>query len=120
MPKESPIELALKEAHAAVRHAQDVRGYHARRSAKGSKQREEDLMGARERLRIAMEPLRSFLGRGAALTQTNSNIDLLDRVSQASQAIQGERRRIWKMQHPNWREASKRPPKNKKKKKSDA
>lgn len=97
----------------AVRHARDVRKFHARRTVKGNKQREEDLMAARKRLQMAMEPLRSWRGGAHFRPSTTNYANLEDDIIEASEAIQGERRRIWKMQHPEWREASKRPSKTK-------
>lgn len=100
------MEEALKEAFAACRHAETTRTFHARRSEKGSKQRHEDLHAARERLRLAMVPLRSYLGRMQYKSSTASMLELSNRVRMASGAIQAERRKIWKMQTPEGREAS--------------
>lgn len=97
------IESALKEALAACRHASDVRGYHARRTSRGTKQREDDLTQARERVRLAMAPLRSYLGRAQYDTQSQANIDLQERVRTASKELQSERRKLWKMQTPESR-----------------
>lgn len=93
-----PIEPALKESLAAIRHARDVRKYHARRTGKGSQQRENDLREALERLRRAMIPLRAFRGAAPYKPQTHAHVELADRVAEASKVIQGERRRLWKMQ----------------------
>lgn len=93
-----PLEPALKEALAAVRHAEDTRNLHAKRSRKGSPQREEDLRYARERLRLAMIPIRGYLGRAPFVRLTEYEVELWDRATQASEAIQGQRRRLWKMQ----------------------
>lgn len=104
------IEAALKEAHAACRHAQDIRGFYARRSERDSKQRQDDLHAARERVRLAMTPLRSYLGKSAKLTQSRTNIDLANRVREASKALQTERRKLWKMQTSEARVESKHKP----------
>lgn len=114
------IEAALKEAHAACRHAQDIRGFYARRSERDSRQRQEDLLAARERVRLAMTPLRSYLGGVARRTPSRSNIDLASRVREASSALQTERRKLWKMQTPEARKDAKKPPRTgRRRKKAD-
>lgn len=110
------IEAALKEAHAACRHAQDIRGFYARRSERDEKQRQDDLQAARERVRLAMTPLRSFLGSAPKRTGSKNNFDLADRVRAASKALQSERRKLWKMQTPDGRKVSKKPARRRKKK----
>jgi hypothetical protein len=111
------IESALKEAHAACRHAQDMRGFYARRSERTAKQRQDDLHAARERVRLAMTPLRSFLGGAARRVGSRNNVELEDRVRSASAALQSERRKLWKMQTPEGRQLSKRDESKKKKRK---
>lgn len=93
-----PIEPALKEALAAVRFGRDVREQHARVSPKGSERREEDLDVALTRIKRAMVPLRSFLGSAPYKPQTEPHMEITYRVRQASQALQSERRKLWKMQ----------------------
>lgn len=92
-----PLEPALKEALAAVRHAKDTREYHARRTPKGTPQREEDLSMARHRLAVAMTPIRSFLG-AAPFKLKPGEEEIWERANTASKAIQYERRQLWKMQ----------------------
>lgn len=94
-----PLEPALKEARAAVRHAQDTRNLHARRSKKGTPQREEDLKQARERIRLAMVPLKTFLGRAPFVRLTQEENELWQRATAASKALQRERMKVWKMQN---------------------
>lgn len=93
-----PIEPAVKEAQAAVRHAKDVRAYHARKTRRGSPQREADLKNAVGRIKRAMVPLRSFLGSAPYRTQTTTHLDLVFRVKETSKDLQSERRKLWKMQ----------------------
>ena len=114
------IEAALKEAHAACRHAEDMRKFYARRSERDSKQRQDDLHAARERVRLAMTPLRSWLGANARRTGSRNNVELAERVGLASKALQSERRKLWKMQTPEARKQSKRPPKRGRRKPVDA
>jgi hypothetical protein len=97
MAARHPIDDELVVAEAAVRHAQMVRRFHARKSPRGSAQRQADLQEARERLRTAMKPLRSYLGRAAYKNATNYNADLHDRVRETSAAMQKERRKLHKM-----------------------
>lgn len=91
------VEPGLKEAHAAIRHARDTRSFHARRTKKGSKQREDDLESARARLKRAMVPLRSFTGAAPSRPQTEAHTELWARVAAASKELQSERRKLWKM-----------------------
>lgn len=97
-----PIEPSLKEARAAVRHAQDTRTAHRRRTGRGSKQREADITESIRRLKAAMVPLRSFRGSAPFKTQTAAHGSLVERVEQASRSLQSERRKLWKMKdHTN-------------------
>lgn len=93
----SQTALDLEAAHRAVAYATEVREFHARTSQKGSKQREDDLAIAQERLAEAMKPLRRFLGRAPYGVQTRAHEITTDLVRDASAALQGARRRLWKM-----------------------
>jgi hypothetical protein len=96
MPQVLPEKL-LRRAQQAVENAQRVRKVHRRRSTKGSEQREADLRLALERLRDAMKPLRSEIGRfpyGPSTPEAERN---RERIYEASRAIQAERRKLWKM-----------------------
>jgi len=92
-----PVEPGLKEARAAVRHAQDTRQFHRRRTTRGSKQREDDIRESIRRLKAAMVPLRSFRAAAPSKPQTKALGELSGRVEQASRALQAERRKLWKM-----------------------
>lgn len=94
---EHPIQTDLKAAFAAVRHARDVRKFHARRTKKGSAQREMDLLEALSRLRDAMTPLRSYLGSIPYREESHARSSMTQNVIEASKAIQSERRKLWKM-----------------------
>lgn len=94
---EQPMETDLKTAFAAVRHAKDVRKYHARRTKRGSTQREMDLTEALSRLKEAMTPLRSYLGSVPSREESHARSNITQNVLDASQAIQSERRKLWKM-----------------------
>lgn len=96
---QAEIDAALKEAHAAIRHAVSTREYHARRYVKGSSMREQDLQTARDRLKKAMLPLRSWLGQAPyERNPTHAHEEITERVQRASREIQAQRRRLWKMQ----------------------
>lgn len=102
------IDSALKEAHAACRYALDTRSFHARRTERDEQQRQDDLYRARDRVRLAMVPLRRHLGKAQYLTGSRANVDLDNRVRAASKALQSERRKLWKMQTVEGRKRSKR------------
>lgn len=96
MPNHIEPEV-LKEADAAVKFAQTVRERHRRRTERGSASREADIENALTRLRDAMRPLRSEIGRfayGPATERAESN---RQKIRDASDAIQRERRKLFKM-----------------------
>lgn len=95
-----PNELdksALETAEAAVAYAQQVRRYHRRRTDRDSDQRVSDIERARERLKTAMKPLRSLIGKFPYGPQTDVAEANRQRIRDASTAIQVERRKLWKM-----------------------
>jgi hypothetical protein len=96
--QEDTLKDQIAAAWAAVTSAQRVRAHHRRRTDKRSKQRAQDIEVATNRLRDAMVPLRSYLGRFPYGPQTSVTRAEYDEVSKASQAIQAERRKLWKMQ----------------------
>lgn len=110
----SRIETDLTNARLAAQFSQDVRAYHRRRTEKNAEQRTKDLAEARERVRKAMFPLRSYLGRAPYLETTQARLDMQDRVRDASQALQKERRKLWKMQQPPRPRKPRKPRKRKK------
>jgi hypothetical protein len=84
-------------AETAVEHARSVRRVHARRTKRHSPQRQIDLELALERLKEAMKPLKSEIGRfpyGPASEKAEAN---RQRIRDASALIQTERRKLWKM-----------------------
>jgi hypothetical protein len=88
----------LEDAEAAVDLARSVRRLHARRSKKGGIRREADIQNALERLKAAMKPLRPVIARFPYEPQTVTAEAARARVRAASDAIQRERRKLWKMQ----------------------
>lgn len=99
MPTELPKD-SIEAAEAAVAFAQQVRRFHRRRSTKTSEQRRTDIELALTRLREAMAPLRSEIGRfpyGPQTDQAEANRAL---IRDASEEIQRERRKLWKMRVP--------------------
>jgi hypothetical protein len=88
----------METARAAVRNAVNVRNHHKRRSAKGDQQREEDIAVALDRLKDAMKPLRSAIGKFPGEPQTAAAEAGRQEIRDLSKAIQGQRRRLWKMQ----------------------
>ncbi len=97
MPQELPKD-AIENADASVAFAQQVRRYHRRRS---STQRGSDISAALERLRQAMAPLRSEIGRFPYGPQTEEAQANRQIIREASAAIQKERRKCWKMKPAN-------------------
>lgn len=86
----------LTEARAAVAHAQDVREAHRKRSKRGSHSREQAILGALERLRDAMRPLRHYQGQ-VAYTHRKLVEEQYEALREVSAAMQAERRKLWKM-----------------------
>lgn len=90
-------EQLISRAHDAVEYAQSVRKMHRRRTNKTSTQRTTDIQIALDRLREAMNPLRSEIGRFPYGAQTEVAEQRRQAIRNASQAIQRERRKLWKM-----------------------
>lgn len=105
MPTELP-KGAIEAADAAVAFAAQVRRYHRRRTDPRSEQRRDDIARARERLREAMKPLKSEIGRFAYGPQTTLAEANRQAILKASDAIQRERRKLWKMQQTADRKAA--------------
>lgn len=98
MRLEVPIEDTLTNARVAIKHARSVRDYHAKRSARGTRQRELDIKLALEKLKEAMKPVHRHVARmqyriGAAD----------DELREMSRQLQVERRKLWKMKQPSKR-----------------
>jgi hypothetical protein len=99
------ITEAVREAELAVKHAQEVRAYHRKRTKRGDIQRKEDLTMAYDRVRAAMPPLRSETGRFPHQMPTAATLKRQEQIRAASKALQRERRKLWKMLTPNERTA---------------
>jgi hypothetical protein len=96
MPAELP-RGAIEAADAAVVFAQQVRRIHRRRTDKSSKQRKTDIELALSRLKEAMAPLRTEIGRFPYGPQTGPAERNRQVIRNASDAIQRERRKLHKM-----------------------
>ena len=96
MPEQLPKE-ALAAADAAVVFAQQVRKHHRRRTNRNAEQRTEDINRALQRLKDAMAPLRSEIGRFPYGPQTDVAEKNRELIRDASDALQRERRKLWKM-----------------------
>lgn len=99
------LDQVLRAAEAAVSHAQDVRKTYAKRTGRGDRRRQTDIQLALNRLKTKMKPIRSELARlpyGIKLyANVQGPLDLKSQQRQlraASDAIQRERRKLWKMQ----------------------
>ena len=87
----------MREAELAVRNAQEVRAFHRKRTQKGDQQRRHDLTLALRRVKAAMRPLRSQIGKFPYGPQTAIAEANRDKIRAASDALQKERRKLWKM-----------------------
>lgn len=96
MPEILPTQ-ALEDAQAAVDNAVRVRSYHRRRTEKRSPQRRQDITVARARLKEAMKPLKSAIGKFPYGPQTTVAEENREVIREMSAAIQSERRKLWKM-----------------------
>lgn len=96
MPRILPQD-DLDAAYAARDYAQSVRRLHRRRTSRGSAQREQDIQLALDRLKDAITPLRSVIGTFPYGPQTTEAARNREDVLEASDALQRERRKLWKM-----------------------
>lgn len=92
----TPTELDT--ARAAVRNAVNVRNHHKRRTRRGDEQRETDIAIALDRLKDAMKPLRRAIGQFPYDDDTEAAFEKRNEIRDLSAEIQGQRRRLWKMQ----------------------
>jgi hypothetical protein len=95
----SEIESFIAEADLAVQAAQEVRDFHRKRTARDDVQRVADIEIALERIKNAMRPLRSEIGRFPKQPPTTNNLERQGRIREASLALQRERRKLWKMKN---------------------
>lgn len=91
------LEDDLREAYLAAEGGREVRAHHRKRTMRGDQQREEDIRMALERIRAAMKPLRSALGKFPWQSPSSSIKEKQQKVLEASVALQRERRKLWKM-----------------------
>ncbi len=103
MPETLPVaELAAAEN--AAHFARSVRKFHARRTERGSKQREDDITIAQTRLKECMDPIRSIIGKFPYGPQTAAAEANRNAIREVSQACQRERRKLHKMKSPATKE----------------
>ena len=96
-----PISDLIQDADDAVAFAEQIRRVHARRTAPGTSQREDDLRNGLARLRGAMKPLRSALGSFPFEPQTATAEARRASVRAASDRVQAQRRKLTKMRNRN-------------------
>lgn len=96
MPNELPQD-AIAAAEAAVAFAQQVRKFHRRRTQRSHTQRQVDIENALQRIKNAMRPLKSEIGRFPYGPQNDRAEANRETIRQASEALQRERRKLWKM-----------------------
>jgi hypothetical protein len=97
MPTELPSNL-IEAADAAAAFAQQVRRVHRHRTDRRSPGRIEDINSALEKLKAAMQPIRSEICRFPYGPQTTIAERNREKIRKASEALQRERRKLWKMQ----------------------
>lgn len=95
--EEADLKAILSGAEVAVRSAQEVRSFHRKRTSPGDRTREIDIRAATDAIRRAMAPIRSNLGRAAYEPSTAIIEAQLEQLREASQALQAERRKLWKL-----------------------
>lgn len=96
MPYVRPVR-ELARASEAILAARNVRKRHARRTERGSHNRELEIKRALESLHASMMPLRTIIGRFPYGPQTEEAEKNRQEIKDISQAIQRERRKLWKM-----------------------
>jgi hypothetical protein len=84
-------------AAGAVKYAQDVRAFHRKRTRPGERARETDIRHALAGVRRAMKPIRSTLGRAPYDHHGSEQEHYYDALREASQRLQSERRKLWKL-----------------------
>lgn len=89
----------IKEAAEAVKAAQRTRKKYASKGNLLAEPRIKDIDEALARLKAAMKPLRSAIGRFPFEPQTETAENRQRLVRLASEAIQKERIKLWKMQN---------------------
>lgn len=91
------IKKMLEDARSAAAFARRTRERHGKQTDRDSPQRIEDIELALARIREAMQPLRTEIGRFPYGAQTDAAERVRDRIRAASAALQSERRKLWKM-----------------------
>jgi hypothetical protein len=93
MPIERSEEDLIRDANRAAQQALATRKRHSRHSKPGQRQRETDIRLALERIERAMTPLRRVIARLPYVDDPSDG----EGLREASQALQRERRKLWKM-----------------------
>jgi hypothetical protein len=95
--EELVVREVIERAILATQHARSVRELHAKRTPKGSKNRETDIRAALDRLKGAMRPIRRLLGSQKP-PYDEQGMELRALLLDTSDVMQRERRKLWKMQ----------------------
>lgn len=90
-------KTTLETAAEAVACAQATRRYHARKTDPKNEERQAEIEASLGKLRAAMKPLRHEIARYPYGPQTASARAYRDALAAASQALQRERRKLWKL-----------------------
>ncbi len=97
---DAKTQSILNEARLAMTNAQEARAYHRKRTSRGDRQRRHDLTLALSRVKAAMRPIRSAIGKFPHESlQTPVATQRRSAIREASEELQKERRKLWKMLH---------------------
>lgn len=87
----------IERAEVAIKNAQDVRGYHRKRTRIGHAQRNTDISHAMTKIRFAMLSIRSALGRVPYRAINETSRREAAELADVSRRLQIERRKLWKL-----------------------
>jgi hypothetical protein len=90
-------EAVLSAAETAIQHAQSVRSYHRKETHPRHPQRLTDIKHAENRIKNAMRPIRSALGRAPYMNSSQITEKRLEQLRDMSKLLQAERRKLWKL-----------------------
>lgn len=96
----------MSAARAAVVYALQVRKHHARRTTIDSPNRASDIELALTRIKDAMQPLRSQIGKFPYGPQTTIAESNRQEIRDLSKALQRERVKLWKLQNGKRKKAA--------------
>lgn len=106
--EEVKLEVVVNIAIAAADHARDTRAAYRKRVGRDDRQRQSDIGLALHKLKMAMVPVRAELARIPYQLRAEDNPRLREQralLLDTSDALQRERRKLWKMRQPRSKHA---------------